>query len=288
LSALWCLIECATCMRYTQEDITIMRALASDVVFAYIDFDGDLISLVEGGHISGNSLTVIINGIAGSLNMRCAFYAKHGCHTFRDHVRLMTYGDDNIGSCDGDFPLTIRDISSYLASYGQTYTMPDKDSTISDFLPYEDFEFLKRKNVFCPERGVHTGALVEKSIFKMLHKYMRDSSSPETPEMAMAVNIDTACREWFHHGRDTYEKRVSEMRQVANEMGIYYLTTQLDRTYAECIIEWQEKYISPTEDVVKPHPVETMGFGSKVEESAAQLDTTNVGDVRVPAVVGFA
>jgi hypothetical protein len=274
-------------MQYTSEDILVMQAMASDIVFAYIDFDGDLISLVEGGHISGNSLTVIINGIAGSLNMRCAFYAKHGDRIFRDHVRLMTYGDDNIGSCDGTCALTIRDISSYLALYGQTYTMPDKDSTLTDFLPYEDFEFLKRKNVYCPERGVHTGALVEKSIFKMLHKYMRDSSSPETPEMAMAMNIDTACREWFHHGRDTYEKRVSEMRQVATEMGIYYLTTQLDRTYAECVDEWREKYEPRTEDVVKPYPVETMGFVNKVEESITQLDTTLGGDVRAPAIVGF-
>jgi hypothetical protein len=116
---------------------------------------------------------------------------------------------------------------------------------------------------------------------------MRDSRSPETPEMAMAINIDTACREWFHHGRDVYEKRRSQLRQVANEMGIHYLTSRLDFTYAECVEEWREKYLQPDEIPEVSNPVRTMGCVAKVEEFSAVLETILEGDVSTSSDIGL-
>jgi hypothetical protein len=71
-------IDCSKECAYTDEDRTVMEAMAGDIVFAVIAFNGDLIGLTEGGHISGNSLTVILNSICGSLNLRCFMYRHKG------------------------------------------------------------------------------------------------------------------------------------------------------------------------------------------------------------------
>jgi hypothetical protein len=244
-AALRILIDLARECDYTEEDLSFMEAMTGDIVFAVIAFNGDLIGLTEGTHISGNSLTVIINGICGSLNLRADFFTKNPkfMGRFRDVVKLMTYGDDNSGSVHESITnFTIKGISTFLGEYGMIYTMPDKESELTDFLPEEDFEFLKRKSVYCEERGVHLGALVEKSIFKMLHMYMRPKKPVNTKELACALNIDTALREWGNHGRIVYEARRTDMREVARRVGIEHLCTQLDVTYDDVVRNWREQY----------------------------------------------
>jgi hypothetical protein len=222
-----------------------MEAMVGDIAYAVIAFNGDLIGLTEGTHISGNSLTVIINGIVGSLNLRCYYFDNlaHRGTNFRDNVALMTYGDDNIGSVSetiSDF--TIKGISEYLGEYGQIYTMPDKESELLDFLPAEQFEFLKRKSVYHPDLDCEVGALVDKSIFKSLHCFMRDSGSPDTEEVAAAKNVDTALSEWFNHGREVYEKRRQEMKEVAHRAGITGFCKELETSYDARVERWIDNY----------------------------------------------
>jgi hypothetical protein len=229
---------------YTEEDLAIMEAMTGDIVFALIAFNGDLVGLTEGTHISGNSLTVVINGICGSLNLRAYFYSQNpSTMSFRQYVKLMTYGDDNIGSVHKSITnFTIKGISEFLAGYGQVYTMPDKESELIDFLPPEDLEFLKRESTFCPDKGVHVGALAEKSIFKMLHMYLRPKGTIDSEELASAKNIDTALREWSNHGRDVYENRRNDMIAVAKQSDVTHLCTQLDVDYDNVVLDWKRKY----------------------------------------------
>jgi hypothetical protein len=248
-AALRIMIDFARECDYSEEHLAIMEAMAGDLVYAVIAYNGDLIGLTEGTHISGNSLTVIINGICGSLNLRCFFYSEYPATDFatrmkfREYVKLVTYGDDNIGSVSPRIDrFTIKGASEFLAKYGQTYTMPDKESELLDFLPPEEFEFLKRKSVFVPELGVHVGALIDKSCYKMLHCYLRDKSSPLTEEHACAQNIDTALREWFNHGRDKYELRRSQLTEIARRTGVRHLCTELDFNFDERVEFWKTKY----------------------------------------------
>jgi hypothetical protein len=245
IAALRILIDFAKLCDYTQKDLDIMEAMVGDIAYAVIAFNGDLIGLTEGTHISGNSLTVIINGIVGSLNLRCYYFDNlaHRGTNFRDNVALMTYGDDNIGSVSetiSDF--TIKGISEYLGEYGQIYTMPDKESELLDFLPAEQFEFLKRKSVYHPDLDCEVGALVDKSIFKSLHCFMRDSGSPDTEEVAAAKNVDTALSEWFNHGREVYEKRRQEMKEVAHRAGITGFCKELETSYDARVERWIDNY----------------------------------------------
>lgn len=244
------LIDFARVCNYTEEDLRVMEAMTGDIVYAVIAYNGDLISLVEGSHISGNSLTVILNGICGSLNLRCAFYTEYKPTSyeeripFRKVVAVSTYGDDNIGSVSKDIDrFNIETVSKFLGEHGQTYTMPDKESQLMPFLKEEDFEFLKRKSVYCPKKGVVVGALIEKSIFKMLHCYMYSKKCEYTEEWACAQNIDTALREWENHGEIVYEKRRAEMKEVCSyDDRIRVLSTRLEVPYSQCVEEWKIKY----------------------------------------------
>nr|APG78965.1 hypothetical protein [Beihai picorna-like virus 23] len=249
LAAFRVLIDFAKVCDYTEEDIRIMEAMTADVVFAYIAFNGDLIGLTEGAHISGNSLTVIINGICGSLNLRCFFYTQYKPESFekrlvfRDCVAAMTYGDDNIGSVkEGIDKFTIKECSHFLGKYGQVYTMPDKESELLNFLPAEEFEFLKRFSVWHPKLGVHLGALLDKSIYKSLHCFMREKNSPLTEEHACAQNIDGALREWFNHGEEIYEKQRLLMSKVADRAGISHMCTGLQLSYTDRVADWVAQY----------------------------------------------
>lgn len=249
-AALRIMIDFARECDYSQEDLNIMEAMTGDIVYALIAYNGDLLGLTEGTHISGNSLTVIINGICGSLNLRCFFYNQYPVKRFehrmkfRDCVKLITYGDDNIGSVrKGVDKFTIKGASEFLFKYGQTYTMPDKESELSDFLPLKEFEFLKRKSVYHERLGHYVGALVEKSCFKMLHCYLRSKGSPLSEEFACAVNIDTALSEWFNHGEEVYEHRRSQLKEVADKSNIRHFCEKLDLSYSDRVDIWKQKYI---------------------------------------------
>jgi hypothetical protein len=137
---------------------------------------------------------------------------------------------------------TIKNLSHFLGMYGQIYTMPDKNSELTDYLDYEDFEFLKRKSVYIPEIGQHVGALVEKSIFKSLHMHLYPQGHPLSEEECSALNIDGALREWFNHGRDVYETRRAQMREVAQRCEIDHICTMLDCTYGDMVNKWIKTY----------------------------------------------
>lgn len=238
------LIDLAKECNYSDQDLSIMEAMTGDLVYAFIAFNGDLIGLQSGTHVSGNSLTVILNGICGSLNLRNFFYTQYDSSiSFRSAVNIVTYGDDNIGSVSANFPkFNIRDCSKFLDTYGQVYTMPDKESSLTPYLQSDEFEFLKRANVYHPKLVCNVGALAEKSIFKSLHCYLRPKKSPLTPSEACAQNIDGALREWFLHGETIYEKRRSEMNEVATECGLKHMCFELDNTYEMCVQKWLDTY----------------------------------------------
>jgi hypothetical protein len=212
-----------------------------------------LIGLTEGTHISGNSLTVIINGICGSLNMRSFFYSQYKPKTFEDRIpfrsiaAMSTYGDDNIGTVDEAYPLfNIKDFSEFLAKYGQIYTMPDKESELLPYLPPDQFEFLKRFNVYHADLDCNIGALLDKSIFKSLHCFLRPKGCEMIEKEASAVNIDGAIREWFNHGEQKYEEMREKMKRVASACEIDHICTELSVSYKERFEDWKAKY-QPTE-----------------------------------------
>ena len=239
---------------YSAEDLKVMRGVASDICHPVVAYNGTLIQLI-GSNPSGQNLTVYINSIVNSLLNRCGFLhilrevddkrvpliEKHEL-TFRSAVALMTYGDDVKGSVKEGFD-AFNHISyaQFLAQRDMKFTMPDKESTPTPYMSDKDADFLKRKNVYCEDVDMIFGALDEQSIFKSLHSTLR--SDFLSPEEQAAVNIDGALREWFAHGRETYEQRREEMKQIASRHQLQCSETSI--SYDERLNRWKETYLEP-------------------------------------------
>jgi hypothetical protein len=236
---------------YTEEDLTIMKGIATDVCYPVMAYNGTLIQLI-GTNPSGQNLTVYINSIVNSLLNRCGFYyymkdkwflghkIRTGSVTFRDAVALMTYGDDVKGSVKKGFDdFNHISYADFLAARDMKFTMPDKESTPTKYMLDEDADFLKRKNIWNEEVQMYFGALDEDSIFKSLHCILK-SNSLSMQEQCVA-NIDGALREWFAHGEEIYEFRRSQMRAIAERAGLVCHETEVP--YSERMTAWKDKYI---------------------------------------------
>jgi hypothetical protein len=246
------MIDIAKHFGYSEDDLLIMKGIAMDISYPVIAYNGDLLQFV-GSNPSGQNLTVYVNSIANSLLMRCAFYFYYPDKSnFRKHVALGTFGDDVKGSVDRNCP-NFNHISTaaFLAQSDMVFTMPDKTSEPTEYMHTREADFLQRNSVYIPEIDRRVGALNEDSIFKSLHSNLK--SKTETPREVAASCLDGAIREWFFHGRDVFEKRQAEMREVAHRAEISHFCTMLDVSFPEMARKWCERYKMPyPEDMESP------------------------------------
>lgn len=234
---------------YTERDLRIMEALATDVCYPVIAYNGTLVSFL-GTQPSGQPLTAALNSTAGSLLVRGGYFSlvPHA-PPFRERVSLITYGDDNEGSVHENVReyFNHRKFSNFLSTIGLEYTMPDKRSVAVDFLKHDQVDFLKRRSRFSEELQHFVAPLDENSIFKSLHTVVR--SSALSLEEQSAQNIDNALREWYYHGREIYRVRLIQMRSVARDAGIAHLCTHLNKHFDYWTEEWLYKYMGQAKPV---------------------------------------
>jgi hypothetical protein len=235
------LIEFARKCGYSEEDLHVMTAVATEVVYPMVAYNGDVIML-QGSNPSGQNLTVYVNSIVNSLLNRIGFrmiYPEYDGR-FCDAVALITYGDD-FKSSSGELFERFNHIAlaDALESIDMKITMPDKEAEPIPFLTDENCDFLKRHNRL-HEVGVYLGALDEASIFKSLKAVLKSKHCSVREQSAQ--NIDGAIREWFLHGRDVFEKRQFQMREVARKNNISHMCTLLDRTFDDMCDTWRGKY----------------------------------------------
>jgi len=218
---------------YTRDDLAIMRSLATEVVYPLVAYDGTLIKLM-GSNPSGHNLTVYVNSIANSLISRCALFSMYpGVNRFKDAVSMMTYGDDDIGSVHS-FYVDFNNISksNYITSIGMKYTPPSKSGEHVDFMSILEVDFLKRKSVYCSEKGRYMGALEEASVFKSLHCRMK---STEVSDSQWAGSVcDAALREAFPRGKDYYDDMQRKLTIVADRHDFLHHCANLTDTFDEC------------------------------------------------------
>lgn len=242
------------CEDYTAEDIKIMSNLVADVVHPMMCVNGDLVELL-GSNPSGQNLTVYINSIVNSLYQRCVFYTIYPPGSlettkFQDYVALMTYGDDNEMSVSDKAPLYnhTRMMEVY-AFQGIEYTMADKDAKSVPYITLEEADFLKRATVFRPEytdpstgeEGMYLAKLSEESIFKSLHCNML--SKVVSKEEIARQCLDGALRELWFHGREHFEMRHEQFKNVVAEHDWQHvISPNFYKTFDEREEEWLEKY----------------------------------------------
>lgn len=245
------LIYMAELAGYSEDDLIIMKGIATDVAYPFIELNGEFIELF-GSNPSGQNLTVYINSLTNSLYHRCAYYTIYDGRKvplFHDVMSLMTYGDDVKGSVkEGYDELNHTSISAALLSAGIEYTMADKTSESVPYIRNEDAGFLKRNAVWNDEVQMWFGPLEENSILKSLHSVLR--SKEVTREEAAAINIDGALREYFYHGETVYEDRRQKLIKVAQECDISHMCTELGKPYHVKMDTWKSQYLTPEPSVV--------------------------------------
>jgi hypothetical protein len=241
IAAFDCLINIARlCPGYSVEDIRLMEQVVAEMVYPILNWNGDLIQLF-GTNPSGQNLTVIINSFVNSLLLRSCFYTLYPEKDFKEHVAAITYGDDVVSTVSEDCTnFNFFTFAEFLSKSDMKFTMPDKESEPQKYLTSETVDFLKRKSVFNPDLGLFVGCLSEDSIFKRLHCHL--VSKELDHELHSAVNIDSSLHDWFLYGREKYNLRQQQMRDVATRAGIAQLCTGLDKSYEYRVAMYRNKY----------------------------------------------
>jgi len=231
---------------YTQDELTIMRGVATDCCYPVVAYNGDLIEFA-GVHISGINLTAYVGSIDNSLLQRSGYHHLASLQggeiaPYRSRVSVSNYGDDFKGSVSKETPwFNHISYKQYLAEHDIVLTMPDKESEPTEYMNDHEADFLKRHNIYNPDTGLYFGALDKASIFKSLHTVLK--SGAVTPLQQSAMNIDGALREMFAHGRDQYEGFRVQMKEVAAEHDLSSLCLMLNQTYDDRMQNFREKYL---------------------------------------------
>jgi len=223
---------CVLSGNFSDRDIRIMYSLAAEISQPLYFANGAIFQALGSGP-SGHCLTVFINGMVNSFNMRYAYYAECvergleipcdliprvfkidgegeirvyawecscDCHAerFSDLFSPVDYGDDHaIGVPDGHW-FNQRVMQKWMTAVGQVYTDAQKNETSEEFTDLSQLTFLKRSFVPDMELGLMRAPLPIASIHKRLHWGLRTSMSQV--ELAR-VNLLSAMHDYNQHDR---------------------------------------------------------------------------------------
>jgi len=238
---------CKASGNYANEDLIVLRGIAIDTAFAWMNFNGDLVSFF-GSNPSGHPLTVIINSLVNSLYMRYCFISITGkkASEFKTFVNLMTYGDDNIMNVSSDVPeFNHTSIQSCLKDVGVGYTMADKNAPSIPYIHINECSFLKRTWRFDHQFGGYVAPLDHDSIEKMLMVWVRSKTISEK-EQCVAV-ISSAVMEYAFYGREVFEDKIKILKRMCVDLELdEYLMPTTFPTFDELINRYQNALRKPT------------------------------------------
>jgi len=242
LAAWRCLIDLAKTAGYSVDDLHIMRMMIFDIIHPLVDYNGVLL-MAFNMNTSGNNMTVIVNSIVGSIYLRLGiFHALPEVTDSREVCAALTYGDDFTGSIKPVYRKRFNFMiyQRFLALHGVKITLPNKSTDSVEFLKIEDVDFLKRKSKFILEIGHTIGCLDEMSIFKSLHCNVKSRSVTHIQQMTSC--IETALHEWFGHGREVYELRRSQLKEVCSSSRANLPLSILDVDFDQRVEMWKKHY----------------------------------------------
>lgn len=200
---------------YTEQEAAVILCIAEDTAFPLCNINGDLVEFF-GTNPSGHPLTVIINSLVNSLYMRYCYMSlnpNHDVSSFKSHVNLFTYGDDNIMGVSLGAPFFNHPaIVEVLASIGVEYTMADKESESVPYVNISDVSFLKRRWLWNDDVKNWAAPLEEESLIKSLTMWV-PSATIDCYNQMVAV-ISSANNEYFFYGREKFD----EMHKIFEEI----------------------------------------------------------------------
>jgi hypothetical protein len=206
---------------YSDEQLKAIDGIANDIAFPLTDYFGDFITF-HGTSPSGHMLTVILNSLVHSIYYRYAYgllNPKSTLSTFRDHVSLVTYGDDGVASISVDAPwFNHTEIQRVLSTIGVLYTMAEKEKDSIPYIHIDEASFLKRRFVYNKDIGGIVGPLDHDSISKMLTSCVR--SKDFIPELHMMCVVKSALEEYFWYGKAVFLDRRRKFQEIVNNTNL--------------------------------------------------------------------
>jgi hypothetical protein len=229
---------------YDEFDLAVLRGIATEVSQPMLEFFGDML-MPPGCHISGHSLTIIINGLANSHYMRCGYYSvydKVPPGLFHTNVSLLTNGDDNAqGVSYRAAAYNHTSVAKALAQYGITYTMADKLSESRPYINLTEVSYLKRIPTFSHKYERYMPPLEIASLHKMLMNHI--PSTVLSKHESAAETVNGAMREMFFHGEEQFNVWSEKLNCVCKKHNLYpFLPNNQLITYSECEQAYLEQY----------------------------------------------
>lgn len=184
---------------------------------------------------SGFPMTDVMNTMVNSLYIRSAWYnlaQQHGLylHDFKQHVKLITYGDDmiaNISEKAAEF-FTSYDLFEFFKSRNIKFTDIDKSGEFVKLRTLENAPFLKCNFKPHPTRnGIYLAALDEISV----EQTMNWIHGCDDPLEATRVNCEATLRAAFGHGPEYYnslKNKIIRAFQRIDQSFTYYEWDDLD------------------------------------------------------------
>ncbi len=229
---------------YKEEDKNILHGIREDLIYSTTDFNGDLIEFF-GKNPSGNALTVILNGLVNCLYNRYAYYLlnpENECESFKENVRLMVYGDDNIIGVNTDYAPWYNHTALVFAyeKMGIKYTMAEKTAKSVPYIKITEATFLKRFFRYDDTLECQMAPIEFQSIANSLTMWVRSKSI--TREQQMLEIMSGALLKFFHYGDKTYKKWYNVFKEIVETTDLkdFVIEAHL-KPYSEMVWSFQER-----------------------------------------------
>jgi hypothetical protein len=171
-----------------------------------------------------------------------------------DKLRLMIYGDDHAATVHPDLKeFNMLILSQFAKEIGFTITDPRKDREQRPFAPKEEFIFLQRGRVKDPATGYWFAPLPAETI-RTMPCYL---PKKQDRIKAMQSICQSALLEWFHHGKEIYEKEIARLNGFLQRFGYKRVYAHYEAIHA--------KWLSGGLDVFEDHPDPVVEFEHQFE-----------------------
>jgi type III secretory pathway component EscR len=220
----------------------IRRALMKPV-YCSVRVMGGLIVVMPNGNTSGNPMTAEINGVANKLMHYLSFKHKavsvgrdDVAQLWKTAVRAVFYGDDSFIAVNTELApfFTQQYVVEFMhKAFGMVFTDALKTGNIPKYCPREIATFLKRKIV---ERNGILWAPMEADNIRQRTLWLRKSAGPW--QKALRQNIDSALRDFFQDGEETFEREKEMYNRILHSFGIEPVTLE----YQALLKAYRETY----------------------------------------------
>lgn len=200
---------------------------------------------------SGGWLTGFLNSFVSVVAFNCViFIVQHlnrhdevfSSLKIREFLRRAFYGDDNMWAILSKYSkyLNMQILAKYYIDiFGIEYTTPGKKEIDEPFLEFDSIDYLSRRfrvsgsSVFAPLSldSIHSMLLWIKKPKTQIVNGLRIKL---TIEQQWLMNVETACQEWFHHGKEFFEEEVAKTMEYVRFLGLPWP----GKTYEEYLFRW--------------------------------------------------